>query len=67
MILDMNKNKEPPCCQDGILEDGSELGMQGKKQRNQRRNGNLEPVDTQFTALISHDSKPNKAYHIPEA
>lgn len=32
MILDMIKSKELPCCQDRILEDGSELNMQGKKQ-----------------------------------
>lgn len=31
MILDMIKRKEPACCQERILENGFELGMQGKE------------------------------------
>lgn len=30
MIVDMSRSKEPPPCWDRILEDGSELCMQGK-------------------------------------
>lgn len=44
MILDMIKRKEPPCCQERILENGFELGMQGKEPNLKIRSSNRSDV-----------------------